>query len=560
MQHAAGGKTTISMLGRLTLMIFILCLPLALQARGDTLSVATSPHPLVQMRDHVIKGIELDNAKQPRAALREFEAGMQICERMELLDRFADDGKNLLFRITIPMYVLSAGIYDRLGETDEAIKLCRKSMSWLEYCDSIELRERYAYEVCLIMMGHRRLEMAQSLVARTYRDADALKRHDDALLCAAFMLEIESTKYATLPPDNPWIEKGKKHYGNATQPEAKTLFLSFLHKAYLKANMHDEAKRLEKQVRQARANGINPFLNDNKVTPYDTAYLTYKGHEEQKAVAESHVDTEEQSDSTSLVPKTISKIQYIYRQHNGLIIAIGSVLAIVILTFIAYAIRQRYLRRHSQQESERQQNRRFLEGMEQERTRLAKELHDGVSNQLFAIEMKLSENDGVSENAQQARRLVNESREQVRRVSHELMPPEFLHAHLGEVIENYMQEINGTGGCTLHYESYVGDESYRAISPEHALEIYRIVQEAVTNAMKHSDASDIYVVVQEETDAMTFRVTDNDGAASVTQDIDSGHGIGWRTMSQRAQAIGGMLQSSRTPYGTVVTLRYIKKT
>ena len=97
-----------SIVGRLTLMIFILCLPFALQARGDTSSVATSPHPLVQMRDHVIKGIELDNAKQPRAALREFEAGMQICERMQLLDRFADDGKNLIFRITIPMYVLSA--------------------------------------------------------------------------------------------------------------------------------------------------------------------------------------------------------------------------------------------------------------------------------------------------------------------------------------------------------------------------------------------------------------------------------------------------------------------
>ena len=77
--------------------------------------------------------------------------------------------------------------------------------------------------------------------------------------------------------------------------------------------------------------------------------------------------------------------------------------------------------------------------------------------------------------------------------------------------------------------------------------------------MKHSDASDIYVVVQEETDAMTFRITDN-GAAGVTQNKDSGHGIGWRTMSQRAQAIGGTLQYSRTQYGTVVTLRYIKKT
>jgi signal transduction histidine kinase len=506
------------------------------------------------MRDHVIKGIELDNAKQPRAALRELEAGMQICERMQLLDRFADDGKNLIFRITIPMYVLSAGIYDRLGETEEAIKLCRKSMAWLEYCDSTELRERYAYEVCLIMMGHRRLEMAQRFVARTYRDADVLNKHDDALLCAAFMLEIESTKYATLPPDNPWIEKGKKHYGNATQPEAKTLFLSFLHKAYLKANMHDEAKRLEKQVRQARANGINPFLNDNKVTPYDTAYITTLNREKGLSSNEQTTAKDEQANSTSIVPKTISKIQYIYRQHNGLIIAIGSVLAIVILTFIAYAIRQRYLRRHSQQESERQLNRRFLEGMEQERSRLAKELHDGVSNQLFAIEMKLSENDGVSENARHVRRLVNESREQVRRVSHELMPPEFTFTHLGEVIENFIEEMDGANGIAMHFDSQSNEECYKSIPPAHALEIYRIVQEAVTNAVKHSAPSDIYILIKEENNTMIIRITDNG-----TPRQGGTHGIGQRTMNQRADSIGATLTVERIPYASVVTLQYVKK-
>ena len=73
----------------------------------------------------------------------------------------------------------------------------------------------------------------------------------------------------------------------------------------------------------------------------------------------------------------------------------------------------------------------------------------------FEVGMQIcerSENDGVSENAQQARRLLTESREQVRRVSHELMPPEFTHAHLGEIIEDYVREIEGTGGCALHYE------------------------------------------------------------------------------------------------------------
>lgn len=551
------------------ILLLLLCLTSALQARqtnnGYALSVVTdsvtnddNKNSVVQLRDHVIAGIKLDNAKQPRAALKEFEAGMKICERMQLLDRFADNGKHWIFLITLPMYVISAGIYDQLGETDEAIRYCRKSMAWLEYCDSVEIRERYAYEVCLIMMGHRRLDMAQSLLARTYRDAVQLGKHDDALMCAAFMLEVEDSKYATSPSDNPWVERGKSHYDKATQPEVKSMFLSFLHKAYLKANMTDKAQQLEQQVRQARAKGKNPFLLDNKVTPYDSAYWS----DSRLIQSYRENNSEINSDSSLVADKEIKggnvggleKIRYIYRQHNGQITVIGSILAIVILAFIAYAMRQRYLRRHSQEESEIKQNKRFLEGMEQERSRLAKELHDGVSNQLFAIEMKL----GDDNDAEQARRMITESREQVRRVSHELMPPEFTHTHLGEVIEDYMREMDGTAGCAMHFESSVSDDRYRAIPPEHSLEIYRIVQEAVVNAVKHSNASDIYVVTQDDGDTMTIRITDN-CKDNGTSDIQGSHGIGWRTMSQRAALVGGTLTISRTPYGTVVMLRYIKK-
>lgn len=528
-------------------------------------------NPFMQMRNHVLAGIELDQKQQPRAALKEFEAGMRICERMELLDHYADRGKHWIYVITLPMYVLPAGIYNELGETEEAIRCLRGSMGWLEYCDSIELRERYAYEGCLIMMGNRRLDMAQRLVARTYRDADVLKKHDDALMCAAFMLEIEDMKYATSPKDNPWIERGKQHYGGATQPEVKSIFLSLLRKAYLKGGMHDEARRLEHLVRQARKSGVNPFLADANVTPYDTALLDYNMKPgDSLRLSPPHPTGAEAADSSSIVPQTIGKIEYIYRHHYGLIIATGVLLAIVIIVFIVYAVRQRLIRQRSQQEAEQEQNRRFLEGMENERTRLAKELHDGVSNQLLAIEMKLDEarsapehqrernNDNGNGKWEQARRMLTESREQVRRVSHELMPPEFSYAHLGEVIENFIDEMDGTNGIAIHFDSQAGEECYKSIPPVHALEIYRLVQEAVTNAVKHAAPSDVYVLLRDEGGSILVRITDN-GTMPTDACTANTHGIGLHTMNQRAKAIGATLTAEKMRYGTVVTLQYPKK-
>ena len=522
-------------------------------AEADSLTVSDAQNPFIQMRDHVLAGIEMDQQQHPRAALTEFEAAMQICEHMELLDRYSHNGKHWIYHITIPMYVIAAGIYNKLGEEDDAIRYCRKSMGWLEYCDSVELREHYAYEVCLIMMSHRRLDMARNLMARTYRDASMLGKHDHALLCAAFMMDIEDALDATLPKDNPWIARGKAHYVSATQPEVRSIFISLLRKAYLKANMTDEARHLEQLVRQAKANGRNPFEQDAKVTPYDTALLNIPipatASPQPSPKGEGVLPPSGELEEAAGISE---RIRYIYQQHYGWVIAIGSVLAIVLLAFVAYAIRQRYMRHRARKEAEQEQTKKYLEGMESERSRMAKELHDGVSNQLFAIEMKL--NDGTD--PQQARRLLTESREQVRRVSHELMPPEFTHAHLGEVIEDYVMEMDGTNGVAIHFMSDAGEDCYRSIPAAHALEMYRIVQEAVTNAMKHAGASDIYVNVKDKGESLTLRITDNGTARKQGQ----AGGIGIRTMSQRAQAIGAELTTRSIPWGTVVELAYVKKT
>ena len=143
------------------------------------------------------------------------------------------------------------------------------------------------------------------------------------------------------------------------------------------------------------------------------------------------------------------------------------------------------------------------------------------------------------------------------------MPPEFTHAHLGEVLGNYIGEMDGTGGIAFHLDSQMEEACYREIPPTDALEIYRIIQEAVVNAVKHANPADIYVLIKDEGEGIMVRITNNGKTPSLWEGrggvISTSNGIGLRTMRQRAEAIGATLKIERIPLATVVTLRYVKK-
>ena len=219
-----------------------------------------------------------------------------------------------------------------------------------------------------------------------------------------------------------------------------------------------------------------------------------------------------------------------------------------VLAFLIYII-QWLKQRRIERQAELQAEASYREGQEQERSRLARELHDGVSNQLLAIEMKLRAEGGLSP---QAIEMLSESREQVRRVSHELLPPEFEHATLDDVLADYAASMDGTGGHTVNYTSTPSDADWSGLPQLTALEVYRIVQEAVGNAMKHSHATTVSIGMHQGDDGLLTVIVSNDGIQDT--DKESPAGIGLRTMQQRATVIGGTITFHQIPFGHVVKL------
>lgn len=242
------------------------------------------------------------------------------------------------------------------------------------------------------------------------------------------------------------------------------------------------------------------------------------------------------------------------QQPKSVAMTIGLIVAGLLVACIAvYAVWQRHVYQQKQEHS-------YIEGREEERRRLARELHDGISNQLLAVQMKLK-GEG---NTEQVRRLLDESREQVRRVSHGLMPPEFAYTTLDEVVSQYIEKLNEDSACDISCHITPNDYDWNTLPPRKSLAIYRIIQESIGNALRHAHATTIAVGIHLTGTELTVTISDNSGstnaptfiATAVPQNspVQSEQGIGLRTMRQWAESIGATIEMMQGSYGHTIKL------
>lgn len=238
--------------------------------------------------------------------------------------------------------------------------------------------------------------------------------------------------------------------------------------------------------------------------------------------------------------------------------AVLAVLLIGVVVFVVYATRQK--RRRLQREMEfakiradigRQLTQQYIEGLESERQRMARELHDGVCNDLLAIRMNINADKPADSTAS----MIDACRESVRRISHELMPPEFSYASLDEVVRFFIskQADANKGKIIFDYDSSADDTDWSEVPDATALEIYRIIQEGVGNVVKHSGATNINVSLYLTKEKLEASIIDN---GTYQQKISGGKkGIGVDSIRRRANAIGGNItMEAHEPTGTAVKL------
>lgn len=190
---------------------------------------------------------------------------------------------------------------------------------------------------------------------------------------------------------------------------------------------------------------------------------------------------------------------------------------------------------------------RVIAAQEDERKRIARELHDDTSQVLFAqllrvSAMKNSENPETRALAEQLETMFAESMEAVRRLGHELRPPSLDDLGLREATGALVQRMADRSGVDIDYE-YYGRRT--RLDPAVELVLYRVAQEALTNMWKHADASRASVSIRNRADGVELIVEDNGRGFDPARERPGesrGLGLGVFGMQERVDLVGGILE------------------
>jgi two-component system sensor histidine kinase UhpB len=217
-----------------------------------------------------------------------------------------------------------------------------------------------------------------------------------------------------------------------------------------------------------------------------------------------------------------------------------------------YQLRVRILERR--QSEIRALNEQLMKAQEEERMRIAGELHDGVLQQLTSLTIRLSTATlklaSDSEPKAKLRELQKDLIQMgtdIRHLSHELHPALLQEAGLPAALSSYCEEFSNVRGIPVSYEA---DESVDELSPWAALCIYRIAQEALGNVAKHSRANQVEVRLSPSDGNVCLSVSDDGVGFSPS---DKSGGLGLINMRERVHQLNGTFEFESEPgRGTTV--------
>jgi len=244
--------------------------------------------------------------------------------------------------------------------------------------------------------------------------------------------------------------------------------------------------------------------------------------------------------------------------YTGL--AILAIASFLILFFRQRAIKDRIIatQRINQLEEEKKlMAAKFLvEGQEEERKRIARELHDGLGVLLSTTRMQFSSiHDTSPENKPiiaRAAQLLEQAAGDVRKISHNMMPGLLTRLGLLEALKDLVENLNNSG--SIRAEIDMADDIPR-LPENQEIMLYRIIQEMVNNTLKHANARQMLIRIQNLRNHLLIEYSDNGKGFDVERTLEN-QTIGLKSIQSRVSFLNGSLDiRSRPGEGVQYTVR-----
>lgn len=182
-----------------------------------------------------------------------------------------------------------------------------------------------------------------------------------------------------------------------------------------------------------------------------------------------------------------------------------------------------------------------IDGQEKERQRLSREFHDGLGQNLVAIKLKLESippdvAGELNTTLTQVKQMFNHTIEEVRRISNNLMPAALKEFSLAVVLRNLCNEVESNSGISVGLTVGVLPEPIDQLLKTY---VYRIIQEGLTNVIKHSGASSVNITVYADFSNLHLIIEDNGVGFNTSIPTETGNGL--YNMKERAILLNGSI-------------------
>jgi signal transduction histidine kinase len=319
----------------------------------------------------------------------------------------------------------------------------------------------------------------------------------------------------------------------------------------------DSARHLNFTDLEAHTYNMQALVYE-KMNDYKNAFLsTQKYNELSKKILDDkrlkNIEEFEAKYNTEKKENEIAQQKLKIIRKNIMLFSLLVLILLVIVSFLLF-----YKKKKIQQEKIWQENRiieeekrskAVLESEENERQRLARELHDGVGQLLTATKLNLSlannsEYKEKENTLQNAINVLDDSIKEIRNISHNMVPDVLLRFGLQKAIEDFSNRINQSKKIEIIFECNNFNEN--SLNDASKLMLYRIIQEAVNNAIKYAEASQLNIQLSADDAEISLLMEDNGKGFDVIKANEKG-GIGLKNMQLRTNYLKGKLIIDSTP-------------
>ncbi len=316
------------------------------------------------------------------------------------------------------------------------------------------------------------------------------------------------------------LQNKKTHLGDIVTAE------QFLAEAY-KASGDDINYKKHLLNHYTLKDSLSNIQNVKSLAYYQTLYETEK----------RDLKIENQNANISLLNlQNKTKTQLLIFGSLGLLLLFG-----VIIVYRSFASAKK--RGLAQQEFSQQ----LIKTQEEERTRIAKDLHDGVGQQITLLKMKAQNSDQTELSS-----LAHNALEEVRSISRDLYPVTLKKLGLTDSIEQLLLELDEETDLFVSVEI---DDVNTNFNETESLNFYRFIQESVNNVLKHANAKTLIVNIRKQSDGIKVLIKDNGQGFEVSKMIKQ-NSLGLKTMAERISMLHGNLSiKSKSKEGTSILVQ-----